>query len=38
MELREEKNWKYYVSNTVRYMILVLAALVIIASGKLDEF
>ncbi len=31
MELREEKNWKYYVSNVLRYGILIAASLIIIA-------
>ena len=31
MELREEKNWKYYVSNILRYAVLILASLIIIA-------
>ena len=31
MDLREEKNWKYYVSNTIRYIILFVAALIIVA-------
>ena len=31
MDLREEKNWKYYVSNTSRYVILFVAALIIVA-------
>ena len=31
MELKEEKNLKYYVSNTIRYAILILSSLVMIA-------
>lgn len=31
MDLREEKNFKYYVTNSFRYAVLVLSALVIIA-------
>ena len=31
MDLKEEKNGKYYVSNAIRYLILITAALVIIA-------
>ena len=31
MDLREEKNLKYYISNTIRYAILIFSSLIIIA-------